>query len=213
MCVPRVTQLPRHILPRGIGQRDASWPGVSCAKLGHAVGHDVSLSLSLFPARCPSRPANSERREAHISRSISAPTICFDPERADPTGLYRVEPRLSIFAKKSHRNARSHSNAKLLSRGMRAATRRSSRTRCNSYPMNNLMPDIAPLSCTNGIVLGTPIPRRSVLIIITHSSLYFEIKMRQRPSTRIRIQERRANTEFGISVFEIVFLRIKFVIW
>jgi len=40
--------------------------------------------------------------------------------------------------------------------------------------------------------------RADRLIIIAHSSLYFEIKMRQWSPTRMQIQERRVKTEFDI---------------
>lgn len=87
-----------HIAP-GVSNREMH-RGLcaSCAKLGHALDHDVSL----FPAKCPSRPANSDRgprRKAHASRSIPAPAIRFDPERANPTDSTRWKRRLTIFAK------------------------------------------------------------------------------------------------------------------
>lgn len=91
----------------------------------------------------------AKRASREIDRSRSRRSVLTQKERNQ-----RILAD-EIFAK-SHRNARLYSHAKLLSRGAECRS-----SRCDCYPMNNLMPDTAPLSCTNGIVRGTTIPRRS----------------------------------------------------
>lgn len=138
-CVPRVTQLPRHILPSGC--RTERCTGTSCAKLGHAADYGVPLPCEVSFETCESRAARfyAGPGEAHITRSTDD---LFWPRKSgsnrSSTGWNRG------FQFLQNRNARSHSNAKLLSRKRNA--RRSSRTsRCNCYPMNNLMPDIGSI--------------------------------------------------------------------
>ena len=111
MCVPRTSwrNFVDTYYPRDIRQRDASQPDASCVKLGHTIDHRVSL----LPTKCPSKcPMNSERCDSPRFSPIDAtkkrtheiepsPDDLFrlDPEKADPSKFYRVEPTAFNFCK------------------------------------------------------------------------------------------------------------------
>lgn len=196
MRIPRVTQLPRHILPPVAPETGRCTYGPACpARETRTRNRPWCVSL-LIPLQnvslepCEFRRARYDAREYLGDRFRSMRSVL--TQKAGPTDSTRVELMLLIFTEP----CRDVFKCKIFVAKYASIV---IIVRCNNYFMNNLMHDIGSLSCANAIVCNTT-DTVDQLSLSLRTFTFFAL-CRNIKTWHAQIQEQRVKPEFNIIRF------------